>query len=134
MTDFISCWDRIKYHTDIKTLSDLAEIADVYQSNVSRKKKENSFPADWAFKVAQKYNLSTDWILTGKTPINMSNIEHQNDDFLSNIVDWINDQKEDDEDIWSWFRIEFGKKFPEFKEWIKKYQESEAETSSRRVA
>lgn len=68
MPDFTSCLERIKSKTPISNQSQLAKILKVTTSNVTKRKHDNIFPEKWAFIVAQKYNLSTDWILTGKWP------------------------------------------------------------------
>lgn len=66
--EFVSVWKRLKEELGIKNYSQLAEIIGVSASNVSKKKQKNEFPADWAFLVGKKYNLLTDWILTGIGP------------------------------------------------------------------
>ncbi len=44
----------------------LANVVGVAQSTVSKKKKNNIFPEEWAYRVSKKYNLPTEWILTGE--------------------------------------------------------------------
>lgn len=66
--EFISVWKRLKENLRIKNYSELAEIIGVSASNVSKKKQKNEFPANWAFLIGKKYNLSTEWILTGLGP------------------------------------------------------------------
>lgn len=65
---FSDVFQRIQETTTIKNMVQLAEIVGCTQQNVSVKKKEGVFPADWAFKVGQSYKLSTDWIMTGEGP------------------------------------------------------------------
>lgn len=69
---FIEIFNRIKNETDIKTLTLLAKFLGTTQPYISKKKKDNEFSANWAFKIAQKYSLSTDWILTGEGPKRLS--------------------------------------------------------------
>ena len=65
---FFEIWERIKIATSVNNFIQLAEIVESSKQSVSRKKSENEFPVEWAFKVAQKFNLNTDWIMTGKGP------------------------------------------------------------------
>lgn len=65
---FTDSWDRIKKETNIKYLSDLAEVIETSQPNVSRQKKEKTFPPGWAYIVGKKYGLLTEWIMTGEGP------------------------------------------------------------------
>ena len=64
--DFEETWRRIKEKTDIKTQQGLANKLNMTQGSVSDAKKRGEFPTGWAFKIAQIYGLSTDWLLTGK--------------------------------------------------------------------
>ncbi|WP_028582393.1 helix-turn-helix domain-containing protein [Desulfogranum japonicum] len=63
---FEDCWQRIKTATPIRYQRELAEIAQTVPSNITKAKQKGIFPPEWAFRIAQKHNLSTDWILTGK--------------------------------------------------------------------
>ena len=65
---FLDVWDRIKKETPLKSLNDLAALAETSQPNVSRQKKEGFFPAAWGYAVAKKYGLLTEWIMTGEGP------------------------------------------------------------------
>ncbi len=48
---------------------DLADFLDIKSSSVSGAKRRGVFPLEWAFKVAQGHNLSTDWLATGEGPM-----------------------------------------------------------------
>ena len=65
---FDEIWKRIKKETDIQQLKELAKIIGTAQQSVSRKRKEDKFPIEWAYLVGKKYNLSTDWIIEGSGP------------------------------------------------------------------
>lgn len=66
---FESCWERIRRGCDLKTQTSLASFLGIRDASVTGAKQRDSFPADWAVKIAGEYGLSTDWILTGEGPI-----------------------------------------------------------------
>lgn len=59
-------WERIKSITGWSKHSDLAVFLNITGSTVSGARSRDSFPVQWAFKIAQDYNQSTDWLLTGE--------------------------------------------------------------------
>ncbi len=63
---FQACFDRVRIGTDIKSQKSLADFLGIQDSSVTGAKQRDSFPADWAVKIAGVYGLSTDWILTGE--------------------------------------------------------------------
>lgn len=66
---FQDSFDRIKGETDIKKFTQLAEFIGVSQPAISKAKKRNVFPPEWAIAIEQKYGLLTRWILTGEGPM-----------------------------------------------------------------
>jgi hypothetical protein len=58
-------WERIKSKTGWERHLELADFLDITSATVSHAWKKGSFPIQWAFKVAQVYDCSTDWLLTG---------------------------------------------------------------------
>jgi hypothetical protein len=119
---FEEIWGRIKAETEVKKLRDLAEEVGTIATSISRKKKNNDFPVEWAFKIAQKYNLSTDWIMTGKGPKRLGgkvqNVESESN-YLLQIGTWFKEITFQDSRKKTWFEIQFEKAFPEFVEWLK---------------
>jgi hypothetical protein len=63
---FAGCWERIKKATGMRRQSQLAAFLDISASSVTEAKNRDSFPLDWVQKIAREYDLSMDWILTGK--------------------------------------------------------------------
>ena len=59
-------WNRVRQVTRLKKQSQLAEFLGVSSSNTSQAKLKDRFPLQWAFKIGQAFNISTDWIMTGK--------------------------------------------------------------------
>ena len=59
-------------------------------------KKQNEFPVEWAYIVALKYNLLTEWLMTGRGAKNLDEFKdnsrytfkilHDLDDWLSELV------------------------------------------------
>ena len=65
--NFYSISERIKTELGMRKDKDLIEALEIPQSTFSRN-KENPFPAEWAYKIGRKYNLLTEWIMTGEGP------------------------------------------------------------------
>ncbi len=58
-------WERIAKLTGWKNYGQLAELLDIKSSSISGAKKRGHISLEWVFKVAQSYNVSTDWLATG---------------------------------------------------------------------
>jgi hypothetical protein len=123
---FEECWKRIRERTAIENYSQLAVIIETSKSNVTKRKEENNFPIEWAFKVAQKYSLTTEWILTGKECKNVENQGKSNFEDLDRIEEWLIEEKKREKDVEVWFRIQFEKAFPDYKKWKERREESES--------
>jgi len=68
---FDECWERVRKGAGLKTQASLAEILGIRSASVTDAKNRDSFPADWGVRIAQRFGLSTDWILTGKAPMRL---------------------------------------------------------------
>lgn len=66
---FNKCWDRAQKAAGFKNQTALANFLKIRTASVTEAKNRDSFPSDWAVKIAQYYGLSTDWILTGEGPM-----------------------------------------------------------------
>ena len=66
MNQFEASWIRTKKITGWNKKAELADFLDIKPSSVSGAKKRGTFPIEWAYKIAKKYNSSTDWIIDGK--------------------------------------------------------------------
>ena len=64
--NFAATWGRIKSETNIANFNELSEVVGKTQPSISARKKTGDFPIEWAYLVARKYNLSTEWVLTGE--------------------------------------------------------------------
>lgn len=129
---FLSVWERITSETELKKMIHLASFVGVSQAFVSKKKKENDFPIDWAFKIAQKYGLSTDWIMTGKEPKRFDDLQvTQMYDFpiMKEIDQWLKDLVVKEPYRREWFRGNFEDAFPMFKQWKKRREDHEGKSS-----
>ena len=119
---FEKIWERIKNETKINNFTELAKVAKTTHQYVSRKKKANDFPIKWAYLVAKKYGLSTEWILTGKGPKRLdqqaTRATYENE-FLELVDEWLTDLTRKEPRRAEWFRYQFEDSFPGFKEWMK---------------
>jgi hypothetical protein len=116
--DFEDVFDRIKKSTDIKNSVQLAEIIQVTQPAVSKNKKKNIFPLDWAFLIAEKYNLELTWLIRGEgKEKSKTTSKKRSNELLDEIDCWLEEKATRKPEIKDWFKYEFSKKFPEFEEW-----------------
>ena len=128
---FLDIWERIKSATNINTLTQFAVFLETTQPYISRKKSQNDFPVEWAFKVAQEYGLNTDWIMTGKGSMRSgeSEPEFQNE-LLHEIDRWLAGQIKKEPFRKEWFKGSFLDAFPLFAEWKKSQEKEEREDTS----
>jgi pyruvate-formate lyase-activating enzyme len=123
---FEEIWDRIRKETKLKKITELAELAETSQPNVSKKKKENNFPVDWAYKIAKKYELNIEWILEGTGPQRPGQ-GSDDPEIIKQIVKWIKEQERKEPGALAWFTYDFRKKYPEFDRWEKREEDSSAD-------
>lgn len=114
---FLEVWERVKKETDITTFTQLAEIVGTTHQYVSRKKTKDEFPVSWAFVIAQKYGLSTDWIMTGAGKKYLYKNQEINP-LLEEVNDWLNEEKKHESET---FKILFNEQmiraFFDFEAW-----------------
>jgi len=67
-SSFYQVLDRCYKATGWRKQKDLATFLGIKSPSISGAKERGSFPIDWAFRIAQAFNVSTDWLLTGKAP------------------------------------------------------------------
>lgn len=66
VVEFRDIWDRVKKITGWKNQSEMAAFLGIAGSNISEAKGRNSFPHAWMEKISDEFNVSIDWLLTGK--------------------------------------------------------------------
>ena len=66
--DFNKVWGRIRKVTGWKRYGQFAEFLNIRSASVSGAKSRGAMPIEWALRVAQSRNISTDWLLTGVEP------------------------------------------------------------------
>jgi len=113
---FDDVWVRIQQQTDIRKYNQLAKIVGTSQSNITKRSKEGNFPIDWAYLVAKKYNLLTEWILEGTGPPSLKEVD-LDDSFIKKISTWLKFLNQEDFRKQAWFEIQFEEAFPMFKTW-----------------
>ena len=125
---FGDVWGRIREETPIENMVQLAKIVETSQQNVSKKKKESAFPVEWAFRVAQKYGLLTEWIMTGAGPRRLENTstdKAQEETAPRGIIEeWVQDVREKEGNDGR-IVLELSLQVPEFREW---FQEKKSAT------
>jgi phage repressor protein C with HTH and peptisase S24 domain len=66
---FDDIFSRVLTKTPIANQSALASFLNIRKASVTGAKQRDAFPAEWALRIAGEYDLSTDWIMTGKGPM-----------------------------------------------------------------
>lgn len=130
--NFFDIWDRIKKETPLKSFNDLATLVETSQPNVSRQKKEGTFPPGWAYAVGKKYGLLTEWIMTGEGPKRLSDntaAPDQKETPRGIIEEWVQNVREKEGNDGR-IIMELSLQVQEFKEWFKekKSKSDRAET------
>lgn len=67
--NFDASWERVKRLTGWSKYGELADFIGTTSQSVSGVKGRGSFPLEWAFKIAQAYDSTTDWTMTGEGPM-----------------------------------------------------------------
>lgn len=130
MMDFLPVWERIIKETELKKLVQLADFMGVSQQYVSKKKRENDFPIEWAFRIAQSYNLSTDWLLTGKGPRRRDDVVSRKEisnDLIAELDQWLSELLVKEPYRKDWFKGILEDAFPRFKKWKKRREGKESD-------
>lgn len=116
--NFEEIWGRIKAETGLKTLAELGQLIDKKQQTISYSKSKDDFSPAWAYLVAQKYGLLTEWIMTGNGPKRIEQpVNNKKIGILIEVEEWLcaeikkNPKKED------WFEVQMIELFPGFKTW-----------------
>jgi hypothetical protein len=118
---FSEVWERIKSRTEIKNISQLAEIIGKTPQNVSVKKgKGEEFPIEWAYLVAEKYDLSLNWVLKGEEPVRAGAAREPKNSYVLLIDEWLDEMKGEDPRREEWFKCNFEDAFPSFKSWVER--------------
>jgi hypothetical protein len=131
MTQYLLGWEYVNKHfeetlkrieiaTGIKTMTELARIVGSTQQYVSKKSREGEFPVTWAYEVAKKYDLSTDWIMLGEYKKKNSEIK-----ILNELEEWVAEEIKGQPKKEDWLEIQLQESFPSFKKWKEGKEKSE---------
>ena len=127
-TPYEPVWERVKQITGWKKDNELALFLEVKPGTVSGAKQRDSFPIQWAFKIAQDFESNTDWLMTGEGPMksgeaaqgdeNLQGLKRRREDkfvdkFLMELDNRLMSLEKEDPGYRAWFRIECKKRFPE---------------------
>jgi hypothetical protein len=120
-------WERVTRATDIKNQTELADIVGVKQGAVSSRKKNDIWPEEWAYRIGRRYNLLTEWILTGEGPKNIDEIKKDDFSFpiLSEINQWLRELVATEPYRKDWAVAVLQDALPLFKEWKQSKEQSE---------
>ena len=128
---FNDIWCRIKSSTEIRQLKELADAVGTIQSTVSRKRKEDQFPVEWAYLVAKKYSLSTDWIIEGKGPKKLTCLTQKSNEnsYTAKLAEWMAEEEKEDVRRRGEIELQIERALPEFKEWLDAKKKPEAKAA-----
>jgi hypothetical protein len=124
-------WERIRIVLRIENLGQLADLIDISQPTISRRKNEDIFPIEWAYLISKKMNVDLDWILEGNKQKSQNEARKENYklEFLRDLEKWLIEESEKDSDLIPWFRKEIREKFPKFAEWKRKAENEQKNNS-----
>ena len=107
---------RIQEVTGKEIQKELCEELGTTPKSFRAREKKGEFDTNWAFRVGQRYSLSTDWIMTGKGPkSNQEGIEEKTARFFGQ---WMEEQRAKDPRLIPGIEIKLEEAFPEYKEWL----------------
>ncbi len=110
-------WERIKKETGICNYTELSKILKITPQSVAKATKRD-FPVKWALTIAKKYNLSTDWIMTGKIQ-EKSGSNKKEPKIIQELNQWLTELIEKDPRKEAWFEVAIEEAFKNFAEWKK---------------
>jgi hypothetical protein len=126
---FADAWTRIEQETGLKNQNEFAAAINISQAVVSKYKQRNIFQIEWAYAIAQKYGLLTEWIMTGTGPKRLSEAGEPCPDqdtspkgIIEEWVQYVRENEGGDGRI----VMELSLQVDEFKEW---YQEHKSKSS-----
>lgn len=115
---FEEVWERITTATDMKTFTDLGDLLGKRQQTISASKQKNLFPYGWAYPVAEKYGLLTEWILTGRGPKRVEErLESSKYQILWELEQWLDCIVPEEPMRLEWFTVSVEDAFPLFRDW-----------------
>ncbi len=128
--EFSIPWERIKKETSISNYTELATFLKITPQAVAQKAKKD-FPIKWAFEIAQRYNLSTDWIMTGKTQEILRKNKKETK-IIQELEEWLSELIKKDPRKEIWFEVAIEDAFKDFAEW--KQEKKEQDNQDKKVA
>ncbi|MCI5165860.1 MAG: hypothetical protein D3903_07140 [Candidatus Electrothrix sp. GM3_4] len=122
--NFTEAWERIRSETEVRNFKELGKVIGITQPGISGRKKTGNFPIEWAYLIGKKYNLSTEWVLTGKG--SKRKIEPPKEKTYIDILGvWLDEYALPDARNRAIFEVKLESTFPEFKEWLDKRNNTE---------
>ena len=107
---------RIQKVTGKEKQKDICDEIGTTPKSFRARERKKEFDANWAFRIGQKYNLSTDWIMTGKGP--KSYQEATKEETAMIFGKWMEEQRAKDPRLIPGIEIKLEEAFPEYKEWL----------------
>lgn len=129
---FMDVFERIASVTDMSNQHEIGYLVGVSQAAVSKRKKDDTWPIEWAYIVAAEYGLLTEWVLTGKGPMRLGETieEKYSMPFLQEVEEWLEGLVAAHPGRKTWFIVEFEDKFPMFREWKKRKDQAQGKSNS----
>lgn len=118
---FEKVWNRVREEIGVKNQHELARILNLSQAVVSKYKTKNIFPIEWAYIIAKKNDLSTEWVMTGEGPKRLGDAVSSTDQERTPkgiIEEWIQGVRAREGNDGR-IVVELALQVPEFREWYK---------------
>jgi hypothetical protein len=126
-SNFDEVWKRVQKECQIKNMTHLSRVVEVSQQNVSKKKKEGIFPPEWGYRIAVKYNILTEWVMTGNGPKSLNEMyvhgernssERHPYKIIRLFTSWFDELITHDPEREKWFQYQLIDAFPKFEIWM----------------
>ena len=117
--NFTEAWERIRSETEVRNFKELGAVVGMTQPGISGRKKTGTFPIEWAYLIGKKYNLSTEWILSGEGQKRKTKPPTE-ETYIETLGIWLDEYSLPDARNRAIFEVKLETTFPEFKEWLDK--------------
>ncbi|MCI5140288.1 MAG: hypothetical protein D3909_00795 [Candidatus Electrothrix sp. ATG1] len=107
---------RIQEVTGKEMQKELCEELGTTPKSFRAREKKEEFDINWAFRIGQRYKLSTDWIMTGEGP--RSHKETIKEAAAVTFGKWMEEQRDKDPRLIPGIEIKLEEAFPDYKEWL----------------
>lgn len=105
------------------TQGEFASLLNCDQTAVSRLERgKRTLDVDAMYILHKQCSVDMNWLVSGEGELMLGEGEYEYvaEVELEGLKEWLVEQSENEPGIWGWFSVQFKKKFPEYRKWLKK--------------